>query len=200
MLDKEDWDILSSIEVLLWVYMDDDNALVLGQEYYYENVIDSDGNVILQAPEYWTYIAGNIVSYICVDSYEDPSTGEWMQMGTVFAKVNGEEVLLILQYDNTCPDGEVIGYIPYDFETQQSPDGRARVMTFNADDEIELIHPMLEISTQKMSYFNLVGETYNISDLVLAYEPVRYGDNKVGCQYKITDIYDNVYKTDEFEY
>ena len=44
--NKEDWDILSSIEVLLWIYMDDDNALVLGQEYYYENVIDDDGNVI----------------------------------------------------------------------------------------------------------------------------------------------------------
>ena len=198
-LTEDDWDILSTMTVTIVIYMDDNNAMILGREYYYEN-IDSEGNVILLPPECWTYINGYIVSYVCVNSYEDEETGEWMQLGTVFARVNGEEVLLMLQYDNDNPYGDIIGYVPYDFETQQSPQGRARIMTFNPDDEVELIHPIIEVSSKKIYYDNVLEEVFKASELELAYDYIDYTGFKVACQFEITDIYGNEYKTDEFEY
>lgn len=197
-LTAEQWEIVSSFTVEVCVGMDEENYLILGREYYGE--IDGDNNIILDVPECWTYVNGYPVSYVCTYSYYEYDTGVWEQAGAVLAKCNGEEVLLILYYDEEYQEGKLVGYMPYDFETQTTPDGRARVMLFDDDDEIELIHPLINTSTLSITYDNVLGKSIKASDIVLSYLPISYGEHDVICTFELTDIYGNKYRTESFVY
>ncbi len=197
-LTEEEWSAVDSIKQTFSVVMDKEMVIGLG-EINYDNV-DADGNIILEVPEKWMSIGGNLASYICNDYYEDEETGEWMMQGTSFIRCNGKEAFLLIQHDNECPNGKVIGYMLCDFDTYTIPNGKARVMSFDEDDEIELLHLIVDIETLTMSYKNILDTTFKPSELTIGYSSISFEEGTNMCIFEVHDVFGNEYQTEAFLY
>ena len=68
----------------------------------------------------------------------------------------------------------------------------------NKDDVVELVTPCINGITGETTYNNEFEESYSASELELEYAGISYGDTTVIIWYEITDVYGNVYSTEEF--
>lgn len=192
-LSDDDLEILDSVTVSAILMMDDETGLLLGEDYY--NNFDEDYDVIIDKPDYWVCVNDNIACYICMDIYKDDATDDWSQTGIVYAQRNGEDILLLLYYDQDYPTGTVLGYVPYDFETGEGNGGK--YLPLNDDDSIDLVYPCISITTGETEYITL-DEPFLASSLKLSYQEIELTDYKTVTYYSIYDIYGNIYKTEEF--
>ena len=195
-LSEEDWSIVSDVETSLFIMPDADeiSAYVLGSD----NLFTTDENeyIVVEKPQAWTFVNGNVACYVTVDYWEDASTGEWSQTGTVCATQNGETILMVVYYDEEYPQGTIMGYYQYDFWTGE---GAETLMQFAEDDVVEIVLPYLRESadgTMEESYINLSGNAYYASDLELEFDYIDLEDWNVYVQYVVTDVYENEYSTD----
>ena len=191
-LSDSDWDIVDTIMASCVIY-ENNIALVLGQDYYYE--LDEDGDIIIKDPDYWVYVHDNPACYIGYDSYVDENTGDWSQMGGVFATRNGEEILIVVYFDKDYPYGTALGYIPYDFETETSEEGK--YYQFNDDDIIDLVYMCTDVDTGEVDYLTL-DEPFSASELTINYSDVDLSESSTMVYYTIYDIYGNAYETECF--
>ena len=191
-LSENDWNVVSTVEAGVIVILDDENGLLLGQDYYY--VYDEEGDIAIGLPEYWVRVNRTIASYICTDIYEDVNTGEWSQSGLIYARCNGQDVMLVVYYDEDYPQGTLVGYMPYDFVTEEY----GQVQQLRDDDVIELISPIMNTNTGEITYENVTGESILASDIELTYESIEYEGYEVVAYYVVYDIYGNTYTTDDF--
>ena len=191
-LDEEDWGLISTVTVSVAIMVDEENAILLGQDYVYS--VDGDNDIIIEPPENWVFVNDNYASYVGVDYYEDADSGDWSQTGLIFARCNGEDIALVVYYDETYPQGTVAGYIPYDFVTGES----GNFTEFTEDDVVELVTPCINGITGETTYNNEFEESYYASELELDYAGISYGDTTVIIWYEITDVYGNVYSTEEY--
>lgn len=186
------WDIISSVSVGLAVMQDDENAMFFGMENAFTFSVDEDGDIIVEPPSHWTLVNGNIVSYFGLDYYVDSSSGKWSQTGLIFARCNGEDIAMVTYYDQDYPQGAIVGYVPYNFTTNES----GNFTEFNENDVIQLVMPCINGVTGQDTYVDY-GNSFYASELELSYEEVSYEGATVIIWYEIVDIYGNVYTTNE---
>ena len=192
-VSEESWRTISSVNVgLILVYEDDEQAVMLGDDFY--TARDDYGNILVDKPEAWVAINGMFACYIAVDSYTDYSSGEWSQLGGIPAYKNGEEILMIIYYDNEYPSGTILGYIPYDFETGDSDE--STYYMFKDDDVIELVLPFMNYNTDSDFSYAGIGETFYAKDMYVDYLPIDLEGQQVLTYFTIYDIYGNIYETD----
>ena len=194
-LSQEDWSIISNIEVNLFVMFDSQNYYSLGSDTIYTT--DENGYIIVEKPQLWTMVNGNIACYICADYWEDESSGEWSMTSGIIAKCNGEPILMVVYYDNNHPQGTILGYYLYDLFADDSIN---EFTPFADDDVVEIVLPSFNASVNEYSYSNLSGNSYYASDLELTFGYIDFGDYSVSVQYEITDIYENTYSTDWIDF
>ena len=188
------WSTLSSIEVSMFKFVDDKSLIMLGYDYHYER--DQYGNILLNVPKNWVYINGCVSSYICVSKYENAETGEWMELGSVFARCNGKDIIIIISFDNDNPKGKIAGYMYFDFESLTETEYGERVFSFKEGDDVELIYPIINGETREATYVNYLGQHFDGGALKISYSPIDMSKEKVSCFYVVYDIYGNSYETE----
>ena len=191
-LSDDDWEIISDIEVMVMLLLDEETIVYVGTDYYYE--FDSYDNLLLQVPECWVRINGYVAPYTCINSYSDSETGQWMQEGFITARCNGEDIIIYIYYDNDNPEGVITGYSYYNLTGDESEYG-GTVFQFDEYDEIELMY-LVAYNDGDMEMLNILEDSFYASDLDLTYEQLYWGDQVVICSYTIYDIYGNSYETE----
>ncbi len=191
-LDEDDWDLISTVSVSVAIMLDDTSGFLLGQDFVYST--DEDGDIIIEPPQGWAFVNDNFASYVGLDYYVDEFSGEWSQTGFIFARCNGEDIVIMVYYDEEYPQGTIVGYLPYDFMTGET----GTFTEFVSDDVVELVTPIINGATGEETYNNECGESYYASELILDYAEISYGDTMVLVWYEITDVYGNVYSTEYF--
>lgn len=198
-LSADDWSIVSDVEVSLFAMNQEQTmALVLGADNTFST--DANGYIIVEQPEYWTFVNGNEACFITTDYWENPETGEWAQSGAVCATLNGEPIMILTYYDEEHPAGVIQGYCYYDFNTGE---GEFATLQFGEDDIVEIVLPYYywdSDDNMQTGYINLSEESYYASELYLDYDYIDLSGTVVCVQYEITDVYENVYSTDWVEF
>lgn len=194
-LDDSDWEIISSIEVMVMLVPDEngDDIIYVGTDEYY--VYDDYGNLLLEVPDNWVRLNGCVAPYTCINSYSDSQTGEWMQEGFITARCDGEDIIIYIYYDNDNPTGVITGYSYYDLASGSETEYGGTVFQFEDYDEIELMYLVSDIEGN-MEMMSIIDETFYAKDLELTYEKLNWDDQMVVCIYTIYDIYGNEYETD----
>ena len=190
------WSTLSSIKAGLYMITEDESIVALGQDYYYE--FDDDNNVVLDMPKNWVYINDYLAPYMCISYYEDESTDEWMEIGMVYARRNGEQILIIIYFDNENPSGQIGGYMYFDYETLTETDHGHSIFDFQDGDDIEIIHLLVDSDSDDVRYENLIGEHFDGGSLEMKYAPLDLSESKIACTYELEDVYGNKYNTKLF--
>ena len=190
------WDAVSSIEAMMFMFLDDENLVMLGNDDYYE--YDQYGNVLLDVPKKWIFINGYIAPYVCVSSYSDEASQKWMEIGTVFARCNGEEIVILIYFDNENPDGMIAGYMYMNFDTLSETSYGERIFSFKAGDDVEIIHPVVNGRTEELFYDNIIGQHFDGGSIAMKYLPIDLSAEKIACMYTLYDIYGNSYETEMF--
>ncbi len=186
------WDDIYTMSEVVMVD-DGERYWVLGQEYSWET--DSYGNIALVNPEKWTTINGKTATYYCIDYYSD-GNGSWAQTGIVPIKVNGQEAVLYLYYDNNNPAGVVQGYSYYNFDTDEEDD---EIYSVSMDDTIVLMVQFMDYDGNV--YYEENGNPFNAEEIYIDYEDSTYLDEFFTTYgyYEATDVYGNIYQTDFVE-
>lgn len=197
-LSEEDWGIASDISVSLMGMSEDGSiGLVLGRDNLYS--VDENGYIIVEKPQKWTFVNGNIACYVAVDYWEDAETGAWTQIGAIVALCNGEPVMIRVHYDETHPQGIIQGYYPYDFNGRE---GSFEFKEFMEDDVVEIVLPYYyytEDGARGDGYYNHSEETYYASELVVEFDNIDLSGDIIYGQYEIMDVYENVYTSEWIE-
>ena len=190
-ISEEDWSQIAEVSVNLGIMDEDGNgAYMLGCDHVYE--VDENGYIIFEEPSAWAYINDYFATYIALSSYSNPYEGQWTSTGFIYARLNGEDILIDVYYDNEHPEGIMTGYYYYDFETEE---GDHTFYEFAPDDVVELVRMYITMEGE-VQYLTLEN-AYFASDLDLIYSGIDYGDNQIIVWYKIEDIYGNDYLTPE---
>ena len=184
-LTDEQWENIVSIGSSVW-YDDGDGYIDLGVDSYFDT--DESGDLKVEFDGTWIAINGQVVRYEVVDQTEN------YEKGKIPAVLNGEDVNLIVYWDEKHPDGEVVGYEPM-YENNTTYLYGKGYNKINQGDEIEFI----------VDYYDYYGEfddEYIYGDkivvgndgLKVSYEWV--GDGECLIYYVLTDMYNNVYYTE----
>ncbi|MCR4618413.1 MAG: zinc-ribbon domain-containing protein [Lachnospiraceae bacterium] len=182
------WDNLYNVSLAVMIESDDE-YFVLGQDY--QSKIDSNNAFALVDPEAWVFINGEITTFYCIDYYADDETEEWSQIGYTPVLVNGEECVLYIYYDNDNPQGTIMGYCTYDFETDEESDD---MYTLNSDDTVDLVYTYMD--TDFEPYYEAAENPFNASDIELSYEAISLDEFSTIGYYEFQDVYENYYTSD----
>jgi len=188
-LSDEDWEIVSDIRCE--VMIDDGEGLIdLGSDNYYE--FDDDGDLMVTFDRSWICIEGQLVPY-----YVTEATTKYTK-ARVPAYLNGEEVYIIVGWQNDSAEGEVLGaqYVDGYGNTTISQRGLVQI---KSGDKIDIICEFYKYDgTYEDQYY--YGDTIEVGkdDLKVDYRMIPSG--KTYVYYHIIDIYGNDYYTEAVEY
>ena len=196
-LTDADWNILKHVYCDLLIATDEDHYAYLGSDLF--SKFDDNWNLIIQNPTSWTYINDHIATCICMDSYSDSETEEWYQMQSVYATVNGEEAMLLVYFSNENPSGTIMGYMPYDFETDTAAE-TSGYYYLDPEDEISLVYVSYDVNTFEVDeYYTIEGNEFYFKDAYVSYNSVDLSADETVIFYTIEDVYGNTYETDAFK-
>ena len=168
----------------------DTSYIVLGLESY--SNYDQDGDLIIDKPTSWTTINDNFVNLSLLDRYVDYEAGRWEDIYGITATCNGENILIIVYYTSENPKGTILGYVN---STSIGEGEGAYIYTFDDDDVINLIHPIL-YTDGTTEYVKIVQEDILASNLKLNYQNIDYSKVDIVSFIKVEDIYGNTYETE----
>ena len=180
-----DIDILS-VESLLFIEGDEGELYYLGQDEY--SYFDTDGDLVADMPDNWTWISDRLACYLAYDYYKDDDTGEWNQYGAIPCEINGVECYLMVFYDQDNPAGMITGYTVIDEEG-------GYYYELNDDDVIQLLWYDASNDEFVQAYDSFYG-----SELVLDYNAVDLTYDTVYVVFEVIDVYGNTYTSDAFVY
>ncbi len=184
-LSKEDWQLITKIESVLW-YDDGKGYIDMGSDSLYD--LDEEGDLKVTSNGEWISINGDNVHYEVIERTDN------YEKGKVPAVINGERVNIILYFDKEVPDGIILGYEP-DYEEINQELFERGLRNIHKGDKIDFVAP----------YYNHDGsfkDEYYINDTLIVGDDglkVNYdylGDGEIKLYYKLTDIYNNDYYTE----
>ena len=190
-LSEEQWDLVTGLDLNLF-YDDGEGFVDLGLDNVFD--WDEDGNLIAASDRTWLAVNGQPVAY-----YHEYTAGEGADAvitGYIPAKLNGDQVQLLVQFDPENPQGEIVGARPvYDQDVTQTV---AKSLTELAEgDTLEFLCDYYTYDGDFQDSY-LLGEPMTVSgDLVLS--NVDVGDGPVLVTYRFTDIYQQHYWTESLE-
>lgn len=184
-LSEKDWEKIVSVQSVLW-YDDGEGYIDLGSDSYYE--LDDNDDLKVTSDGKWVAINKQIVRYEVIehtDKYEK---------GKVPALLNGEEVNIIIYWDKSHPDGEVIGAEPINIYGNTTLYGKG-LKEIKQGDKIEFIVEYRDYSG-KLDDEYIYGDEIVVGKkgLTVSYEWI--GDGECMIFYLLTDIYNNLYYTE----
>ncbi|MCF0115977.1 MAG: peptidase C11, partial [Erysipelotrichaceae bacterium] len=105
-LEESDWDLVNSIGLNVWID-DGEGYIDLGVDNIYD--FDDQGNLMVDYDGYWLAIDGNPIAYyfLSEDCNEDGS--DYSIKGYSPAFLNGEQVMIMIEFSDENPDGIVLG-------------------------------------------------------------------------------------------
>lgn len=187
-LECSDIPILSS-KVHLYVLDESDNLYYFGSDEYYH--FDSEGDLMPNIPDKWTYINDYVACYYIYDSYYDNDTGEWSQSAFIPVMINGVVCDLLAYYDQDNPSGMITGYV---IESEMDA-GNYYTYPLEDTDMIQL----LWVNDSDEGY-TPVYEAFPASEMILDYREIDLAANHTVVTFEIEDVYGNIYNSDYFEY
>ena len=175
-----------SCQSLLFIEGDNGEFYYLGQDEY--GYFDSDGDLVAETPDRWTWINDRLACYITYDYYTDDETGDWNQYGAIPCLINGVECYLMAFYDQDNPAGMITGYTIIDEERDYYYD-------LKDDDLIQLL--WYDAAGDK---FVPVYDEFTGSEVLLDFNEVDLTSNTVYVVYEVIDVYGNTYTSDAYVY
>lgn len=195
-LSEDDWNIINTVRMNLFMKYREGYTLYLGSEY--KKVVDSSNNLVFVIPKTWPVINNHFVTLYCVDNSSNSTTGEWTKTYSVCARVNGQDALLsVFVNDSTYQNGVIQGYYPFDFNTWSYVD--KQLTSISSTDKIILINRWLE-SDGTYSY-TTNGSEFTKSQCTFGYRNISPDMSKiesVSAFYSIYDVYGKRYTTDTY--
>ncbi|MBR2812401.1 MAG: hypothetical protein IKD69_13575 [Solobacterium sp.] len=189
-LSEDDWAMVQNIRLNVWV--DDGSGYIdLGADNVYS--FTDDGDLLIDYDGMWVAIEGQPVCYY-TQSYEYETDYNYCIEGYVPAMLNGEEVHLIIQYNQNNPEGVVLGAKPvYD-----DSDAVGKLVPINEGDTIDFI----------CDYYDYEGnfsDRYFFSDQIVADDELNVSDvhldnPKMIYGYILQDIYGSDRRTPMVNY
>lgn len=191
-LSEDQWSLVEGLE--LNMYYDDGSGYVdLGLDDIYE--FDEDKNLIGETDKTWLSINGKPVAYYHLSTVYDGDN--YTILGRVPAVLNGDDVELILQFDQDHPDGRVLGARTVYEETETET--LAKGLTEIKDGD------KLEFLCDYYSYDGVFQDNYFLGqpltvkgDLVI--RNTKVGEGGVKAMYQFTDIYNQHYWSEPIPY
>ena len=175
-----------SCQSLLFIEGDNGELYYLGQDEY--GYFDTDGDLVAETPENWTWISDRLACYVTYDYYTDDETGDWNQYGAIPCEINGVECFLMAFYDQDNPAGMITGYTIIDEERDYYYD-------LKDDDVIQLLWYDAAGDDYIPAYDPFLG-----SELELDYNSVDLTNDIIYIVYQVTDAYGNTYTSDAYVY
>jgi hypothetical protein len=192
-LTDEDWELITYFE--MQVFVDDGEGYIdLGGDNVYD--LDENDDLIVEFDYLWVAIDGQAVPYYA--EYEEyNSEDNWYTYGYVPAVLNnGEDIEIVLYWDNDYPDGFVSGYR---YQVEDFDTAAKGLWDFYQGDVIDFY---CDYYTYDGSYDGeyYYGDTLTVGSVLptVSYEDV--GDYDTEVCFMLTDIYNNNYWTDTVTY
>ncbi len=186
-LDDADWALIHSVDVNM--YVDDGEGYIdLGLDNSY--TFDDEGRLCADASDDYTWISINNqpVAYYHTDTVEDGD--DYTITGYVPALLNGEEVHLILIFDQDHPYGFIAGADPdYDEETETATVSRGLIELQEGD--------TLDFLCDYYGYDGTFRDSYMLGEQMTVTADMEISDTylieETKVLYRFTDIYNQTY-------
>lgn len=178
-LSDSDWKLVNTIGLNVWID-DGEGYIDLGVDNVFD--FDDDGNLIANYDGYWLAIDGNPIAYYYL-SDEYLSDDDYTVTGYSPAMLNGEQVMLIIEFSDEHPDGVVLGAQKV-YETETETKGLIEIVP---GDQIDFICDYYTYNGEFDNNYYL-GESYTADDeLTVSNYEIR-GEKGV-FTYRLVDIY-----------
>ncbi len=185
-LTEEDWSLIQ--ELRLNVYVDDGSGFIdLGLDNVFD--FDEDGNLLGSYDGTWLAIEGRPVAYYHESTVEDGD--QYTITGYVPAYLNQERVNLMLVFDETMPQGKIVGAVPV-YENQETEALAKNLLPLEEGDTLDFVCDYYSYDgTYQDSYY--LGEPLTVtSDMEISNISINEPTSAV---YQITDLYHQIYWT-----
>ncbi|MBR0397145.1 MAG: peptidase C11 [Eubacterium sp.] len=194
-LTKEQTEMIQDLD--LSVFYDDGSGYVdLGMDNVFS--FDDNGNLLAPEDRTWLAIDGQIVSYYRILSSGDED--DYTIMGRVPAKLNGDDVNLIVVFDSEHENGYVSGAV-YDYVDGETDTIAKNLTELQAGDEIDFVCDFYDYDGNFQDRYYL-GDTlvleHGMDEMEIQNLDVGSGD--IHAAYCFTDIYGQSYWSDFLVY
>ena len=194
-LTEEQTELIQDLD--LSVYYDDGEGYV---DLGLDNVFSFDDNGNLLAPEdrTWVAVGGQIAPYYRILSSGDEN--DYTIMGHITARLNGDDVNLIVVFDSEHEDGYVTGAV-YDYVDGETDTIAKNLTELQAGDEIDF-------GCDYYNYDQTFQNRYYLGDTIvlkhgmdeLEVQNLDVGSGDIHAAYCFTDIYGQSYWSDFLVY
>ena len=191
-LSDDQWSLVQGLDISK--YVDDGSGYVdMGLDSIDpDHDIDSKGRLVGSADNTWLSINDQPVAYYHTDTVDDGDN--YTITGYVPARLNGEDVKLILIWDNDHEDGMIVGAAP-DYKngvTETEPRG---LIDLKKGDTLEFYCDYYTYDGKYQDTY-LLGDPMKVTDQMKITETVIGDPGKVKVIYRFADIYNQHYWTE----
>ncbi len=192
-MTDEDWDLITYVE--MQVFLDDGEGFVdLGGDNRYN--LDDAGDLKVDFDYTWVAIDGQTVPFYA--EYEEyNSETDWYTYGYVPAVLNnGDDIEIVLYWDNEYPDGFIAGYR---YQTEDFDTAAKGLKDFYQGDVIEFYcdYYMYDGTYDGQYYY---GDPVTIGSSLPAVSYEDIGEYNTEVCFMLTDIYNNNYWTETVDF
>lgn len=183
-LSDEEWDAVEYVR--LNVFVDTGSAYIdLGLDNLYD--FDDDLNLIGEYDDTWLSLDKHVVAYYQLDGWHEGN--RYQSRGYIPAFVNSKHANIILQFDNSNPDGKVLGVKPLpdspggDLSTEEMCSGLEPL------NDGDLIEPICDVYSYEGDFIDnyFLGEGFKVGTKPLIAN-IRLEDGTVtSVAYRLTD-------------
>lgn len=187
MLSDKQWDLIQNAELNVF-YDDGEGYIDLGLDNVYE--FDDQGNLVGEYDGTWLAINDQPVAYYFMDQAGDGEA--YMVTGRVPAMLNGQQVNLILVFDEENPRGYIAG-AQTDYDEEETRTVAKGLTRLCPGDTLEFLCDYYSYDGNFQNNYYL-GEPVTVEeDMVIS--NVKIPGGTMEATYRLTDIYNQAYWT-----
>ena len=187
-LPKEQWNLVESL--VINVFLDDGSGFIdMGTDTTFE----TEGNSLLSDYDgTWISIDRQPVAYYYLNTVDDGEN--YVIYGYVPAKLNGEDVNLLLNFDSERPDGYIAG-AQKRYDDDESFTQAKGLIAIGKGDVIQFVCDYYDYDGNYRDSYNL-GDPITLGDEVeIVNTPITRDMSKCKVTFRLTDIYQMNYWT-----
>ncbi|SEA76016.1 hypothetical protein SAMN05216349_1278 [Oribacterium sp. KHPX15] len=183
-LTDDEWDAVEYVK--LNVFVDTGSAFIdLGLDNLYD--FDDDLNLIGEFDDTWLSLDKHVVAFYQLDGWHEGS--KYQSRGYIPAFVNGQHANIVLQFDNTNPDGKILGVKPLpdspggDLSTEEMCSGLELL------NEGDLIEPICDVYSYEGDFIDnyFLGEGFEVGEKPLIANIALEEGTVTSVAYRLTD-------------
>ncbi len=192
-MSKDQWSLVQGLNVSK--YIDDGTGYVdLGLDVVdLDGDFDENGNLWGKSDNTWVSINDQPVAYYHTDTVDDGEN--YSIKGYVPARLNGEDVKLILIWDNDHEDGYIAGAAPDYAEKVTETEARG-LIELKKGDTLEFYCEYYTYDGEYQDQY-LLGDPMKVTDQMTISDTIIGDAEDVRAVYRFTDIYNQHYWTEK---